>query len=64
MEALGIFIKFLQEIFPTLLAYKVGSDSKKIKKLKDENEKLKEYQKIDNDDEPSANDIYLASVWK
>ena len=64
METLGIFIKFLKEIFPSLLAYKAGSDAKEKQQLKDENEKLKKYQKIDDSSESSADDAYTASLWK
>lgn len=64
METLGIFIKFLKEIFPSLLAYKAGSDSKENEQLREENEKLKKYQKIDDDNEHSSDDAYIAGLWK
>lgn len=63
MEALGIFIKFLKEIFPSLLAYKAGSDAKENQQLREENEKLKKYQNIDGE-HIDINDVYNSRLWK
>lgn len=62
MEVVGKIIDFLRAILPTLLAYKAGRDSKEKDQLKDENEKLKKFKKID-DREVMRNEVYDPSEW-
>lgn len=62
MEVLGKIIDFLRAILPTLLAYKAGRDSKEKDQLKKENEKLKEFKRID-DREVMRNEVYDPSNW-
>ena len=62
MEILGKLIDFLREILPTLLAFKAGRDFKEKEQLEDENQKLKEFKKID-DREVQINEVYDESNW-
>lgn len=63
MDFLKTFINFLKEVFPSLLAYKAGGDAKDKEQLKVDNEKLKEYDNIENG-EHSVNDAYNSRLWK
>ena len=63
MDFLKVLIKFLNELFVPLLAYKAGKDSGENKQLKDDNEKLKEYENI-NVGEHSSDDAYNARLYE
>lgn len=64
MEWVKLIINFLKEALPTLTTFIVGRKSKELENVKDENEKLKKYQEIDDNDQHSSNDAYTASLWK
>ncbi len=62
MDWLKLLFSFFKEVIPTLTSFIVGRKSKELEQLKDENEKLKKYEDIEND-EHSSNDIYNSRVW-
>ena len=64
MDWVKLVLGFLKEVLPTITTFMVGRKSKELENVKDENEKLKKYQEIDNNDESSADDAYTASLWK
>jgi len=64
MEWVKLILGFLKEVLPTLTTFMVGRKSEELENLKDENDKLRKYQEIDDDDEYSSNDAYTASLWK
>jgi len=64
MEWVKLILGFFKEVLPTLAVFIVGRKSKELENVKDENEKLKKYQEIDNDDEHSSDDTYTSSLWK
>jgi len=63
MEWVKLLLGFLKEVVPTLTTFIVGRKSKELEQLKDENDKLKKYDDIEND-EHSLNDVYTSSMWK
>jgi hypothetical protein len=63
MEWVKLLLDFLKEVVPTLTTFIVGRKSKELEQLKDENDKLKKYDDIEND-EHSLNDVYTSSMWK
>jgi len=63
MDWLKLLFGFLKEVMPTLTSFIVGRKSKELEQLKDENEKLKKYEDIENS-EHSSNDIYTSGMWK
>ena len=62
-QLLTKFIELLKELFPTLLAFKAGRDSKENQNLKAENDKLKKYQEIDGE-HINLDDVYDDRLWK
>ncbi len=58
-----LLLGFLKEVVPTLTTFIVGRKSKELEQLKDENDTLKKYDDIEND-EHSLNDVYTSSMWK
>ena len=62
--AIKAVLSFLEKILPTLTVFMAGRKSKELDNVKDENEKLKKYQEIDDSSESSADDAYTASMWK
>jgi len=63
MEWVKLLLGFLKEVVPTLTTFIVGRKSKELEQLKDENDTLKKYDDIEND-EHSLNDVYTSSMWK
>jgi len=63
MQWVKLLLGFLKEVVPTLTTFIVGRKSKELEQLKDENDKLKKYDDIEND-EHSLNDVYTSSMWK
>lgn len=63
MQLITSILELLKAIFVPLGAYLLGTKTKENEKLKDENEKLKKYDSIENG-EHSANDAYNARLWK
>lgn len=47
MDWLKLLFGFLKEVIPTLTSFVVGRKSKELEQVKDENEKLKQFKKID-----------------
>lgn len=64
MEWVKLIMGLLKEVLPTLTTFMVGRKSKELENIKDENEKLKKYQEIDDNSESSADDAYNAGMWK
>jgi len=64
MDWVKLILGFLKEVLPTLTTFMVGRKSKELENIKDENDKLRKYQEIDDSSESSADDAYTASMWK
>ena len=62
MEWLKILFSFLKEILPTATTFLVGRKSKELQNIKEENQKLKQYKKID-EAEPTKKEVYTSSEW-
>ena len=62
--AIKAIIGFLEKVLPTITIFVAGRKSKELENVKDENEKLRKYQEIDDNSESSADDTYTASLWK
>lgn len=62
MEIVTTLLNFIKTLFVSIGAYKFGKKTKENEQLKAENEKLKKYKNID-DDEYCANDVYDARMW-
>jgi len=62
MEIVTTLLNFIKTLFVPIGAYIFGKKTKENEQLKAENEKLKEYKNID-DDEYCANDVYDARMW-
>ena len=64
MEWVKLIMGLLKEVLPTLATFMVGRKSKELEDVKDENDKLKKYQEIDDSSESSADDAYTARLWE
>lgn len=64
MEWVKLILEFFKEVLPTLTTFIAGRKSKELENLKDENEKLRKFQEIDDNNEHSSDDAYTASLWK
>ena len=63
MKWVELILKFLKEVLPTLVSFMVGRKSKELENVKDENETLKKFQKIDAED-VDKDEAYSAEDWK
>ena len=62
IEIANKILDFLKELLPTALGWFASKQDSKIEQLKEENEKLKEFNEIDNN--PVDVDVFDARVWK
>lgn len=60
MEALSKILDILKGLFPFVVGYFGAKQDSKIERLESENEKLKEYDKIDN---IIVDDVYNAGMF-
>ena len=63
MEALTAFLNLIGKLFVPISAYIAGKKSTENKNLKAENEKLKEYKKVEDKD-IQVSEVYDADNWK
>ena len=61
MKWVELILGFLKEVLPTLTSFVVGRKSKEMENVKDENDKLKKYQEVDD---TYFDDVYTSSLWK
>ncbi len=62
MSWLKVLLSFVKELFIPTAAYVAGKKSKELDQAKDENKKLKEYKKID-DESIHTSEVYDEKAW-
>lgn len=62
MDWIKLILSFVKELFIPTAAYVAGKKSKELDQVKNENEKLKEYKKID-DETIQVSEVYDEKAW-